>query len=276
MNNDYIKKSKKFKGYHYSELSSVMLEYLHNKVLEMLKTIIPIFDKHDIRYFLCGGTLLGAVTTGKILPWDVDIDVCVLEDDYEKMINVLTEELPDSMIVQSPRTEEKYYHGWVKVVDKNSHVYPDIASYTYNGIWIDIYRLTLSKKSEVPFHITKEHYDYLIRRYNVGEISESEKDKRIRENNLIERMEKEKNDAIQSSDESKSYIVWSVPTIPIDEEMCFPRKKYKFEGMELYSFNDADAYLKGHYGENYMEMPPIEQRLIGINKIELITETDNK
>ncbi len=39
--------------------------------------------------------------------------------------------------------------------------------------------------------------------------------------------------------------------------------------MELYSFNNAEDYLKGHYGEKFMEMPPIEQRLIGINHVEI-------
>lgn len=41
------------------------------------------------------GTFLGVATTGKFIPWDDDVDICVLEDDYEKMRTQLIHNLPD-------------------------------------------------------------------------------------------------------------------------------------------------------------------------------------
>ena len=77
--NDYLEKSSVYKGFHYSVLDPNMLTYLHVRLQKMLSLLIPILDAQNIRYSVCGGTLLGAVTSGKAFPWDEDIDICVLE-----------------------------------------------------------------------------------------------------------------------------------------------------------------------------------------------------
>ena len=69
-----------------------MLDYLHRRTLEMMKDILMVFEKNNIRYAICGGTLLGAATTGKFIPWDDDFDVCVFEEDYDRMIQLLIAE----------------------------------------------------------------------------------------------------------------------------------------------------------------------------------------
>ena len=161
---DYLQKSKQYKGFHYSVLSPEMLQYLHNKTLEMLKVIIPIFDANNIRYFICGGTLLGAVTTGHFIPWDDDLDICVLDEDYEKMRSILLHGLPDWMLFQCKETEPHYYHGWIKVRDRYSEVNPAEPTYSCNGVWIDLYKLTRTKIKEVSYRIQKEHINYLFRR----------------------------------------------------------------------------------------------------------------
>lgn len=165
---EYLERSKRYKGFHYSVLESNEIQYLHNKTLEMLKVIIPILEKNKIRYMICGGTLLGAVKKGIFIPWDDDIDMCVLEEDYERMIECLMEEAPAWILVQCKKTEAHYYHAWLKVRDRKSKVYPFEPSYKCNGVWIDIYKLKQLKCNEVKYQIAKEHVDYLRRRYCGG------------------------------------------------------------------------------------------------------------
>ena len=266
--NNYLEKSKKYKGYHYSELNPHELSYLHERTLKMLKVIIPIFEKNNVRYMICGGTLLGAMTAGKFIPWDDDVDICVFEDDYEKSIDLLRRQIPSWMFVQWYGSEKKYFHGWAKIRDKHSHVYPDISSYSQNGVWVDLYKLTLTKKCLVPYQITKEHLDYLERRYIVGDISEKEKKKRIEENKLFSKLELQKEALSSSVDSEDTFVIWSASKIVVDKKWVFPRKRVLFEGMELFTFNKPECYLINHYGENYNTLPPDDMRRVGINRID--------
>jgi len=265
---DYLNKSKSYKEFHYSVLSNDEIEYLHHTTLQMLKIIIPVFEKNDIRYMICGGTLLGSVTTQKFIPWDEDIDICVPEEDYDKMIACMNTSMPDWMCFQWNNTEPHYYHGWVKIRDKNSHVFPDAPLYQYNGVWIDIYKLVKVPRGRVNYLVLKEHSDYLNRRCAVGDISAAERDKRISEHKLTERIEKEIA-AFQSLENLNDtvYVIMSASKVSVEEEWIFPRKKYIFENMELFSFKEADHYLRNHYGNEYMKQPPDEMRRVGINKI---------
>ena len=266
----YLEKSKVYKGYHYSVLDNSMIDYLHNKTLEMFKEVVKVLDANNIRYMVCGGTLLGAATTGKFIPWDDDVDMCVLEDDYDRMKKCLLSSLPDWIEVQCNETEPHYYHGWLKVRDKNSVVYPNEPMYRQNGVWIDIYKLTLADSKNVESLILQEHLDYLNRRYTAGCITKEEMEKRIEANDLIKKLSDAKSKASQSTDDSQVYIIWSASKILIDKQWCMPLSEVTFEGMNVTTFNKSEAYLIRHYGENFKTLPPEEKRRVGINRVQVI------
>lgn len=67
--------------------------------LEILEEIDKVCKKHDIKWFMDCGTLLGAVRHGGYIPWDDDLDICMLRDDYERFIAVAQEELPEGCVV---------------------------------------------------------------------------------------------------------------------------------------------------------------------------------
>lgn len=266
----YLEKSKVYKGYHYSVLDNSMIDYLHNKTLEMFKEVVKVLDANNIRYMVCGGTLLGAATTGKFIPWDDDVDMCVLEDDYDRMKKCLLSSLPDWIEVQCNETEPHYYHGWLKVRDKNSVVYPNEPMYRQNGVWLDIYKLTLADSKNVESLILQEHLDYLNRRYTAGCITKEEMEKRIEANDLIKKLSDAKSKASQSTDDSQVYIIWSASKILIDKQWCMPLSEVTFEGMNVTTFNKSEAYLIRHYGENFKTLPPEEKRRVGINRVQVI------
>lgn len=56
---------------------------------KLLQTIDTICKKHKLKYWLHYGTLLGAVRHGGFIPWDDDIDIGMMRDDYEKLIEIL-------------------------------------------------------------------------------------------------------------------------------------------------------------------------------------------
>lgn len=60
-------------------------------MIENLKDIKEIFDKHNIKFWLDWGTLLGAIRDGKIMEYDDDIDLGIMEDDFKKIYSILPE-----------------------------------------------------------------------------------------------------------------------------------------------------------------------------------------
>ena len=75
--------------------------------MELLEVVQNICDKHQIPLYAEWGTLLGAVRHKGRIPWDDDIDMCMLREDYEKFSKVIDAELPeDCWFIDFHRTKD--------------------------------------------------------------------------------------------------------------------------------------------------------------------------
>lgn len=63
------------------------------------------------------------------------------------------------------------------------------------------------------------------------------------------------------------YLIGTASKPYVEAKYVFPLKKYRFEDTEIMSFNNAEAYLKNHYGPSFRKMPQEEHRNIAINKV---------
>ena len=75
------------------QLTDEQLKSLQAIQLDMLLEIRRICEKHQIKYSLIGGTLLGALRHSGYIPWDDDADVGMLRAEYERFRQVCPEEL---------------------------------------------------------------------------------------------------------------------------------------------------------------------------------------
>lgn len=78
---------------------SRVLEDAHQQLLAALIHVNDILTRNDIPYWIDGGTLLGAVRSGRFIPWDDDIDICVFREDLERACSQLAADLPPGMAV---------------------------------------------------------------------------------------------------------------------------------------------------------------------------------
>ena len=75
---------------------NVDIEDIHNALLEILIDFDRICRKHNLTYYMLGGTLLGAVRHHGFIPWDDDIDVGMPRADYERFIRLPQKEYPSN------------------------------------------------------------------------------------------------------------------------------------------------------------------------------------
>ena len=66
--------------------------------IEILEVVTQICEKYNLQYFAYYGTLLGAVRHQGFVPWDDDIDICLKRSDYNTLVSVLPDELPEGFI----------------------------------------------------------------------------------------------------------------------------------------------------------------------------------
>lgn len=83
--------------------------------LEIAKEIRRVCEENDIRFFLCCGTFLGAVRHRGFIPWDDDMDVGMLREDYERFCRIAPEKLNPRFCVQSWHTEDGFALPYAKV-----------------------------------------------------------------------------------------------------------------------------------------------------------------
>lgn len=141
--------------------------------IEILKEIDRICVENDIKYFLAGGTLLGAVREGEPISWDDDLDIGMLREDYEKFRRICEENLQDKFEFSSPFNNSGSHYAIEKVRLKSTYfsttfsaknVFPD-------GIFVDV--LVYDKTSNYkPLRVMQSlalvilYYCIILRWYN--------------------------------------------------------------------------------------------------------------
>ena len=118
------------------------LKQLQERQLACLREFDRICKKQGISYFLGGGTLLGAIRHQGLIPWDDDIDVMMLRDQYDRFVSVVQSEIGPDFYYQSNRTDPDY-HSIFDKIRMNQTVFKTEFSQRFpgmhQGIFIDIF-----------------------------------------------------------------------------------------------------------------------------------------
>lgn len=247
------------------------------RLLDILLEFDRICKKHNIHYFLSGGTCLGAVRHGGFIPWDDDIDIDVWHTDYNKLVDILPKELNNKFVMQTEGTDSAFSRGYMRIVDTESEVgYEDNTirnHFVHKGLWLDIlplekcfsYRMKglvdyfySGSKSNlaVPKKPIWKHYSsYLI--YPLAALS-------VKGMNFLSRYFTE--------DEKISHAYGTAMAPRLLKSNCFPVSTISFEGYKFYAPANTHKYLSGLYGENYLKIPSKKNRQFHAQTIKFFDE----
>ena len=104
------------------------------ELLYLLNVFHNLCEKHNIKYTLDAGTLIGAVRHKGFIPWDDDCDVTLIRTEYEKLMTVLkNEKLPDGIGVYIPSEQEEFFDFNVRLYNKNVVIRDDKDSLNQYG-----------------------------------------------------------------------------------------------------------------------------------------------
>ena len=111
--------------------------------MDLLRKLLEVCEKHHLRIWADGGTLLGAVREHGYIPWDDDIDMAMLREDYDKLVEIAPKEFEPPYFFQCAYYDNDYYigHAQLRMNDTSAVILEQaISGYRFHmGIFIDIF-----------------------------------------------------------------------------------------------------------------------------------------
>lgn len=257
-------------------LSQEQQKELHGILLEMLVEFCRVCDENDLKYYLIGGSCLGAIRHNGFIPWDDDIDVGMPRLNFDKFNSLAQSQLKNGLFLQNFRTDPDYYYEFCKIRNSNTtYIESGLSNLNINhGLFIDVFPLdyvpdTVLRK--VRFRIQRAMYDNYIKEFYKGKSQNVSIQKKII--SFLARimikdvtMAKEKRDQLLQLISAKPtpfianyYGAWAKKEI-VPAEFFGVGVQTKFEGLTVRVPNEYDDYLRHVYGD-YMQLPPENKRV---------------
>lgn len=240
--------------------------------LDLLFKFDAVCKKYNLKYFLMYGSLLGAVRHNGFIPWDDDLDVAMLREDYEKFIQ-LSSEFDKPYFLQTPYTDEEYFFSFAKLRNSNTTAMSKMFIYqNYNkGIFIDIFPIDNFDETNADERYKRikflgmENSTYMRRKNpNLDEknILRVKNHSGIKPLDAYEEIQSLAQCTENSNSENVSLAVWTVYDM---KRMIYKRSDFEealyweVEGIKVPIPCGYKNILKTLYGD-YMQLPPIQER----------------
>lgn len=266
------------------EYDDITLKRLQSIELMILNDFKRMCKKHGLQYFAFAGSGIGALRHGGFIPWDDDIDVGLLREDYEKALKYFAEEEKEKYIVMNPRFDPDYPLMTTRLMLRGTkfreHALKDVKCDL--GIFLDLYAFDQEIDDEKKFK--KQSYEawfythlmmmrsipfpvlpmkgataklvHAITGMTYGVLSACRVSKRW----LADQAEKAATRYNHLKTKKVSFFYDTLPCICwFSYDELFPLVELPFENTTVFFPKEQDRYLKDMYGD-YMQLPPEEKR----------------
>lgn len=247
--------------------------------MDLYRELTRILNKHNLRYFTDGGTVLGGIRHKGFIPWDDDLDVCIPREDYDKLL-LLASEFKSPYFLQSPITDPEYGYSFIRLRNSNTSVV--VEPYTHakfnQGIYIDILPLDNVTKEDIAPRMEKikqlifKNSAYMRKDFPNKSETDLQKIKEFLDPNMKPIDVWNEINKIATEKQNSATDYWSTVVVTIfapHKNLCSKKafETYKDIPFESISIRIPQGYhelLSTYYG-NYMEFPPVEKRGIWHN-----------
>ena len=275
----------------YMKMKKMSIEDLKKIELDILIDVDKFCNKYGIKYYLCGGTLLGAVRHKGFIPWDDDMDIAMPRKEYERFLKLYN--VADSRYsVSGIENNSKWHMTFARVEDRNTILYEKTLKKKYRKccVFVDLFPI-----DGVPDNIQEEK-SFAFRQKIFASIANASsfcffpsrhysdsKDTNVKLKNLLRTLLKYIAIAVFSTvntqsvikrvnSNSKKYIfgktrdvgltvfVWNWKFEKASFNAFKERQKFEFEGNFFWGPKGYDEYLTKTYGD-YMTPPPVENQV---------------
>lgn len=156
------------------ELSKEELLLLQDHLIKMYRDIEKVCSNHNIEICLAYGNVIGALRHNGWIPWDDDLDIHMIREDYEKFLSIYSKELPSQYKVSSYLTEGGSYARFAKIID-TSTVFVGLAGEktSDSGCFVDIF--PIDHVYNHPMRNKIKRYWSLFLMYTAGSVMQVER-----------------------------------------------------------------------------------------------------
>ena len=236
--------------------------------LDLLQRTADFCEKNDIKYFLCGGTLLGAIRHKGYIPWDDDIDISMPRPDYDRFISIFNNPKNYYQVIDMSN-DEKYGFPFAKVHDTRTFVDEIQYAKDHFGVYIDIFPIDGVGEDEQVFRILRWRKLLHTKKANYYQRTIFKKIINtfgkilllpFSTHDILKKMDEEARKYPYGSTSRAGIIINPYGTREIVDISIFEHAITKeFEGRQYKVPVGYDAWLRSIYSD-YMQLPPEDKR----------------
>lgn len=256
-------------------MREIQFEEMKKIELNILTYFTEVCEENNLRYYLGGGTLLGAVRHKGFIPWDDDIDVMMPRPDFQKLLSLSINN--ENYNIIKPGTAG-YYYNFAKLVDTRTILEEKgIKRIDGLGVYIDIFPLdgmpetpddrkkrfkelnSIRKRINNTCLLKPKFHRNPFAYLNACRIYNSNKNV-----DLSSLQKKYLDSALKNSFDDSEFVFAAGGAYGARD--IFPGKWFEkeielqFENLSVKAFNGYDFYLTQLYGD-YMTLPPEDKRV---------------